>query len=63
MSRVEEFYEAMQELIGVTAKIEGFSWGSFLLDSVQKCADEETLTKMIVDIREYTKLVKSGKPL
>jgi hypothetical protein len=59
LDKNEELNEVVGKLIEVTAKVEGFSWGSFLLDSIHKCADEVTLTKMIADIREYIKLRNS----
>jgi hypothetical protein len=56
LDKNDELNEVVGKLIEVTAKDQRFSWGSFLLDSIHKCADEETLTKMIADIREYTNL-------
>ncbi len=56
MDKHDELNEAMRGLIEVTAEDQRFSWGSFLLSSVLKYADEETLTKMIADTREFINL-------
>lgn len=63
MSNEEQLKEALQEalkdLIQLTSTNRNFSWGSFLLSSVLKCADEVTLEKMIADIKEYTNSSKA----
>jgi hypothetical protein len=52
LDKKEELQKAIDELIHVAAK-DGLSYGNFLLELVCKYADEETLTKMITDTREY----------
>lgn len=59
MDQLEDFYQAVEELTKVDALEKkknpdtNYSWGSFLLSSIVKCADEETLNKMARDIREH----------
>lgn len=63
MDRDRELDEVVHKLIGLTAINKDFSWGSFLLSSIHKCADDETLDKMIADIKEYVNKVEANPQL
>ncbi|MGI9056995.1 MAG: hypothetical protein ACR2H5_00255 [Ktedonobacteraceae bacterium] len=62
MDTLEEFHKAVEELTAQQAEEykknphTNYSWGNFLLSSIVKCADEETLTKMIADIKGHINL-------
>jgi hypothetical protein len=65
MDQIEDFYKAVEELTALQAlevkknPHTNYSWGNFLLSSIVKCADEETLAKIAKDIREHVSYRKT----